>query len=95
MHSIDEDNFWREYLRIGNELDIRRFPYLYLDCQPCNRSLYNCVVGLLSGRLGMSKDIVAQKIIDLGLLNVDDNVMSYSDCVSMVKIGDVMRRIFS
>ena len=57
----------------------RRFPYLYLDRQPCNRSLYNCVVGALSGRLGMSKEAVKQRLIEMGLLIVEDNACGYWD----------------
>ena len=95
MHECAEDNFWDEYLRVGKDLDIRRFPYLYLDRQPCNRSLYSCVVGALSGRLGISKDAVKQRLIEMGLLIVEDNACGNWDNAGAVSVGEIMRRIFS
>ena len=57
--------------------------------------LYNCVVGALSGRLGISKDAVKQRLIEKGLLIVEDNACGYWDNAGTVSVGEIMRRIFS
>ena len=95
MHGSDDDNFWEEYLKVGKELGLRRFPYLYLDRQPCNGALYNCVVGALSGRLGVSKNEVKQRLVEMGVLIEEDNASCYWDIGGAVSVGEVMRRIFS
>ena len=64
----------------------------------CNLVIGGCIamlVGALSGRLGMSKEAVKQRLIEMGLLIVEDNVCGYWDNAGAVSVGEVLRRIFS
>ena len=43
----------------------------------------------------MSKEAVKQRLIEMGLLIVGDNVCGYWDNAGAVSVGEIMRRIFS
>lgn len=45
--------------------------------------------------LGMSKEAVKQRLIEMGLLIVEDNACGYWDNAGAVSVGEIMRRIFS
>ena len=45
--------------------------------------------------LGMSKEAVKQRLIEMGLLIVEDNACGYWDNAGAVSVGEVLRRIFS
>ena len=45
--------------------------------------------------LGMSKEAVKQRLIEMGFLIVEDNAYGYWDNVGAVSVGEVLRRIFS
>ncbi len=43
----------------------------------------------------MSKEAVKQRLIEKGLLIVEDNACAYWDNAGAVSVGEIMRRIFS
>ena len=45
--------------------------------------------------LGISKEAVKQRLIEMGLLIVEDNACGYWDNAGAVSVGEVLRRIFS
>ena len=94
MEYCDDDTFWKVYKYVGKELKIRRFPYLYLDYQPCNMKIFNNVIVMMAGKLCLPKQIVVQKLLDSKFLTVENNALCYCGNIEALSVGNVIERIF-
>lgn len=63
--------FVKTVLELFHIFDIRR-GYMYVDRQPCNLKDYHCVTSRLSSKFLVSKQAAAYRMIDLGLMKVNE-----------------------
>lgn len=78
---VPEELFKIQYAIKHKQLDIPRFPFLYLDDQPCNRQDCFNIFSYLAKMFNISNEVVKIKLKNMKLLTVDDSVKSIRDLI--------------
>lgn len=68
---ISEQEFTKAYKNYHSRNPFRRFPYLYLDSQPCNITFCNEVFVYMANHFHVSKEAIKIQFEQLNLLTID------------------------